>query len=392
MCGSHLLIEMNKWLLTAVLCLQLHGDSCSEPVRAAVTPSGSTSSVTVKTRKRPSRRKKKKPMPLIVCADSLADPAPPGGCSVSTRLSGVPEPGAADGTCSLRAAIETANGVSGSDQRVVVVLRAGRYRPASRLPDVTGNVELRGADGPLPSPSKAMQKKATAEALDYHDRDFRPGGAMLAPVGTTIDGGGSLQILRTSYGSRLRVQSVRLENGRATDETDDDLRAALGGAICALGNVTINNSVLSANRAINGGALYVEGILSVRHSRLTDNLADRCGGVVYMAGRASISDCDLTRNSCGHFECKKEVDKQDIGKRGKYGKHGKPLPSWRKRPAASGSFDDDDDDNDFGGDAPAGPADASGAVAEGPPLYTKMNATTDGDETGEDEDAMSYSV
>ena len=134
----------------------------------------------------------------------------------------------------------------------------------------------------------AKKEKLGAKAIgatDVDDPDFRPGGHRLAPIGTTIDGGNEFQLLRTAYGSKVRLQSLRLENGVAMAEGSADKRASLGGALNALGALTVNNSVVRRCHAINGGAIYSESKVHLMHSVLAENVADRCGGLIYTAGR-----------------------------------------------------------------------------------------------------------
>ena len=304
------------------------GDSVS------VNSDGSTSTVigsgSVKIRKTKKKKKsavsaskESKPATrLHILADALGDPIKPlekpgdypmadgaTSCAASTTEPTLIAPGAPEGTCTLRAALETGNGLSGGEMRAVVIMRPGRFRLSGRLPDLTGNIELRGADlAQLPKPIKRSKKdksggggggggatgasaKQTKEELalqkdadDYKDRDFRPGHHQLAPVASTVDGGGRHQILRTGYGSSLIVQSVRFEHGVATDEGSDDPRASIGGALCVSGTLALNNSIIRGCRAINGGGLYTEQKASLTHSILTDNAADRCGGLIYTAG------------------------------------------------------------------------------------------------------------
>jgi len=115
----------------------------------------------------------------------------------------------------------------------------------------------------------------------------------------------------------------------------------MGGAVNALGRLLMKNTALRGHRAINGGALYTEGKVSIERSVMTFNTADRCGGMIYSAGKTTIDSCKLESNRCGHFDCKKKSAAQIMG----------PL----------GEFDDDM----LGG---GGDDSALGAVAEGPPL------------------------
>ena len=121
----------------------------------------------------------------------------------------------------------------------------------------------------------------------------------------------------------------------------DDPRGTMGGAVNALGRLLMKNTALRGHRAINGGALYTEGKVSIERSVMTFNTADRCGGMIYSAGKTTIDSCKLESNRCGHFDCKKKSAAQIMG----------PL----------GEFDDDM----LGG---GGDDSALGAVAEGPPL------------------------
>ena len=321
----------------------------AEPLQQA------TVSADGRVRKKKKKAKKVKPPPsppMFVAVDSLADSG--GSCPASTQPPTDMSPYKPHGTCTLRAAIDTANGLAGG-MPLVVLLRPGRFRLAAALPELTGRIELRGADGPFPRRKKA---KAT-DATDVDDPDFRPGGHRLAPIGTTIDGGNEFQLLRTAYGSKVRLQSLRLENGVAMAEGSADKRASLGGALNALGALTVNNSVVRRCHAINGGAIYSESKVHLMHSVLAENVADRCGGLIYTAGPAKVDRCEVTANRCGHFDCR--VLDTD-------GQPGAPRPSWRKAAARpnAGSFDDDDDDDDDTS-APEG-EDATGAIAEGPSL------------------------
>ena len=356
-------------LLLSVLTICVSfSPTIQEPVQAAVSADGRVSS---KAKRKAKKGKGKPPSspPMFVQVDTVSDITVIGGhgaCSASTQEPALkPSPTDPAGKCTLRSAIETANGLAGG-MPLVIVLRPGRYRLTSPLPELQGSIELRGLDGPFPSRKK---KQVSADANDVHDADYRPGTTrQLAPIGTTIDGGLQFQLLRTAYGSKIRLQSLRLENGAAMDESSDDKRASLGGALNALGSLVVNNSVVRRCRAINGGALYTEGRATLRNSLLIENVADRCGGLIYTAGATKIDNCEVTANRCGHFDCRK-IDTS--------GQPGAPLPSWRKAAANpnAGGFDDDDDDDD---DAHEG-EDATGAVAEGPSL---LRAPPSADGTG----------
>ena len=280
-----------------------------------------------------------------------------------------------DAKCTLRAALEMAQGLGGGGNDIVIRMRAGRFRLSAPLPEVLNPVSLIGSIGRnIGSPKKKRRSKRTIAPPDaddnadpyYEDK----GGHQLLPIGTTLDGDERWQILRAGYNSRLFVSSVRFENGRAVDSTGHDPRWELGGALNTLGYTTLNNTVFAGNRAINGGGTYVEGRLEIHHSVLQGNSADRCGGFIYTAGQANITNSALRANVCGHFDCRKVDDS---------GKPGEPLPTWRTRALPGADADDDDDDDDAMRGVAVAPVDqgwrrtedASGAVAEGPPL-TKL--------------------
>ena len=152
------------------------------------------------------------------------------------------------------------------------------------------------------------------------------------------------QSLRASRGSTLKLERLRLEDGRAVAEDAHEPRGMMGGAVNALGRLLMTNTALRGHRAINGGALYTEGVVRIERSVMSLNSADRCGGMIYSAGKTTIAGCKLESNRCGHFDCKKKSAAQILA----------PL----------GEGDDDDDMLGGGGDDDS----ALGAVAEGPPL------------------------
>lgn len=372
---------MHRAILACCLALALAFETSSEQVSVSADGSVSKRGKKKKVAKKAKEKKPTQPNMLVVVntvQDFDPKSATPNGLrSCSTRA--VPLDTVADaiaaslaatprGECSLRAALEMASGLAGSP--VTIGLRPGRYRLAAPLPDVHGKVRLLGSVGTRTKQKKKKKKGAAATSADEDDSadlEFdvnQRSGHQLAPIGTTLDGGERFQILRTIYGSKVEVHNVRFEHGRATASDGNDPRASLGGSINSLGKLTLNNTVVRRSRAINGGALYAEGKTTILHSVLTDNIADRCGGFIYTAGACQISSSSLSRNTCGHFDCKK-LDAS--------GKPGAPMPSWRKPAPASSSFDDDDDD-EADERVNAHDGDASGAVTEGPSLLGNPSA------------------
>ena len=348
--------------------------SADGTVSAAVSSSGGIEELSSSKKK---RKKKGKGQPaqkepassLMIVVDDLEDRIQPGGdspprsrdasCSVTTGTLDRSAKVTSRGTCTLRAALEMADGVSGGGN-VVLRLRAGRYRLAARLPEVQGKVHILGAEGkrgqpkkapPLPSDPAARRKKQleidTADVFDPHFRPPRPGDEIgqRTAIGTTLDGDEQFQILFGGRGSQLRIENVRLEDGRATDEGAEDVRASLGGAINALGKLTMVNTAVRGNRAINGGAMYTEGKTKIERSMAEHNVADRCGGMIYSAGATAVASSQIQANRCGHYDCKKKTAAQIVGPVDEDGYIEPPPPP----PGAVGE-------------------DGLGAIAEGPPL------------------------
>ena len=347
-------------------------------VSAAVSSSGGVEELSGGGKKK--RKKKGKGQPatkepassLMIVVDDLEDRIQPGdalprsrdaACSVTTGTLDRSAKVTSRGTCTLRAALEMADGVSGGGS-VVLRLRPGRYRLAGRLPEVQGKVHILGAEGkrgqpkkapPLPSDPAARRKKQleldTADVFDPHFRPPRPGDEIgqRTAIGTTLDGDEQFQILFGGRGSQLKVENVRLEDGRATDEgggaSDEGVRRSLGGAINALGKLTMVNTAVRGNRAINGGALYTEARVRIERSMAEHNVADRCGGMIYSAGKTAVASSQIQANRCGHYDCKKKTAAQIIGPVDEDGYIEPPPPP----PNAVGE-------------------DGLGAIAEGPPL------------------------
>ena len=156
-----------------------------------------------------------------------------------------------------------------------------RSRQGRKTRDVTGT-ETKGAPVFQPSngsPDNRGSKLGDHIGFDPHyERPPHKGApGCTSPVGTVLDGVEKHQILRTGRASSLHLMTVRLENGRAMREVAADPRASLGGAVSALGKLVLTNTVVSGNRAVNGGGLYTEGEVEVHASLLQHNTAARCG-------------------------------------------------------------------------------------------------------------------
>jgi hypothetical protein len=181
---------------------------------------------------------------------------------------------AGTGNCTLRGALWLANAVaeeeSGPRSTLTLVLRGGIFRLSAPLPEITGSVVVQGVSGHSPN----------AEPDPY----FSPAAAagQSAPIGSVIDGQERFQILRVGRGARLALRSIRLERGRAVDDTGwggpagakqgggaggaaaEERRAwaartVAGGAVNSLGTLEMDNVGVRMCAARDGGAVYAEG-------------------------------------------------------------------------------------------------------------------------------------
>jgi len=276
------------------------------------------------------------------------------------------------GFCTLRAALELANGISSTNQQLslLISLRAGRFRLAAPLPEIRGQMELAGSapgEGPRPQnlqKQKGRSKQLAADEADEEDPYFAaaPQGAndgQTHAIGTSLDGSNKYQLIRVASNANLVVRDLRFEFGFAVNENDENLRASAGGAVNSLGMLAMFNVAIRGCRAFNGGAVYIEGKFEMHRAVIEGNFADKCGGFIYTAGNAAIHTSRIANNGCGLGDCSKEA----IIKR---------MSNPKQLKASS---DDDDDDDDDAEEAEKKPKDAAAAaIAEGPPLSGRVIA------------------
>ena len=167
---------------------------------------------TKKKKKKKKAKKENKPTSkLTIEVDDLEDrihPAAPlevprsrdAACSVGSASLDSSALVTSKGTCTLRAAIEMAAGVSGGDSTTVLRLKSGRYRLNAPLPEVTGSMHILGAEGrrgkkrrmaPVTLGNSEERRKAQlafdqADVVDPHYVVLAAG--QLGPIGSTLDG------------------------------------------------------------------------------------------------------------------------------------------------------------------------------------------------------------
>lgn len=185
------------------------------------------------------------------------------------------EDGENNNACSLREAITTA-----ADNRPYGGCKVGQTSP-----DVTDRIQLEAGVYVLESsltPSSLVNILG-ASPTDWGDKDIITGDyPKRLPMQTTIQGDDSFTLFDTTIGkSSLTLQSVRLENGRATR----------GGTIKAGSAVSLIQVEIKNSSADEGGAIYLSGKntnLDVTNSVFEDNVATR-GAVVAMSCLDSLT-------------------------------------------------------------------------------------------------------
>jgi hypothetical protein len=147
-------------------------------------------------------------------------------------------------TCTLRAAVQEANALSGTD---TIIIPAGIYN--------------------LSIPGKGEDLNETGD-LDITD-DLSITGSHADE--TIIDGSGLDRVFQVFESSNVAICCVTIRNGRTFDGEH-------GGGIFSQGTLTINNSTISGNLADKrGGAIFNDsGILELNASTISISLLFRC--------------------------------------------------------------------------------------------------------------------
>lgn len=215
---------------------------------------------------------------IVLCAVSWLVSSAPAAQFVPTVHGDAPDaaPGdgvcaAADGTCTLRAAIEEANALSGADS---VTIPTGTYR----------------------------LERALGELVVSEDLVITGGGRTLTRIKGNkpyVDGPGS-RILHVLAGT-VSLQSVGLHNGGLTTGCGGGVLNEAG-ATLSLANVNVTRNITSGNGQGEGGAgICNYGTLSVYSSLLMGNRADNgaAGGGLFNGGTAQIDATTIQRNRAG---------------------------------------------------------------------------------------------
>ena len=118
--------------------------------------------------------------------------------------------------------------------------------------------------------------------------------------GTIINGTNNAWIFKIQTGRNVIIQNLTLANGYRSetehDENSDEIYDSDGGAIINRGILTVEDSNFIGNTASNGGAIFNWGSLIVTGSTFTGNTAAVCGGAICAVGDSTIIDSIFTKN------------------------------------------------------------------------------------------------
>ena len=186
------------------------------------------------------------------------------------------------GSCTLEAAIATANSNSGS----TVTVPAGRYVLDGEL-DIEQPMTIIGAARPGEAEATVIDGASASRVFDVHSD--------AAITGVTITGGDTNQ---TGAGIRVRSGATLV----LTQSMVVDNNARQGGGVDVAGTAIIDSSTFVGNTASRkGGAVRADGFLTVVNSTFTMNSA-QSGGAVSVAGAADISFSTLVDNTSNNSQ------------------------------------------------------------------------------------------
>lgn len=161
----------------------------------------------------------------------------------------------ANGTCTLRAAIQEANSFPGDD--TINFSTAGTINLTGALPVLFSNITING-----------------------------PGSALLT---VRRDTGGNYRVFQTSGTSS--ISGLTITNGRPPDAVTEDVAPFGGGIWQSAGSLTLRDVVVTGNTTGNGG--------SMRFNSPSFGGFGGWGGGIYATGTLTMTDCLITNNTTG---------------------------------------------------------------------------------------------
>jgi CSLREA domain-containing protein len=175
---------------------------------------------------------------------------------------------AANGLCTLRAAIQEANALAGDD---TILLPAGVYFLS------------------IANPGGAAENAAASGDLDLTSDISLLGGGQ----GSTLIDGGALDRVFHVVGSSsdVAISSLTIRNGR--------LSAGNGGGIENGGNLNLTQVAVSANMAVLGGGISNNSVLTMSAGRVESNTANNDGGGFINNGVLTVVNTIIRGNISG---------------------------------------------------------------------------------------------
>lgn len=205
---------------------------------------------------------------------------------------------AADGKCSLRAAIQEANAWPGAD---VIRLPADTYQitiqginedqAATGDLDVTDDLTINGASG---DPASADATIVDGNSLD-RVFDVVPAGVTLSLSNLVVENGQTGSASTLGGAGILNQGDLNLTD--VTIRNNNNNATGGGGLTNEQGDVHISYSTINGNKASSfGGILLTFGSMTISHSTITANTAGSGGGVGVNGGIMTISDSTISDN------------------------------------------------------------------------------------------------
>ena len=200
-----------------------------------------------------------------------------------------------DGNVTLRAAIMEANALAGDS---VIILGAGNYDltllGSLENSSATGDLDITDTTGSLTIIGAGIgQTIISAAGLDDRVFDIRSG-ADLSLQGVTITGG---NVIGESGGGIRNVGTLELVNslvdGNAAEINGGGI---LNGELGLQGNLTLTNSDVTNNSAVDGGGIFNndQSVVTIVDSEVTGNTASSDGGGIFNDLQATV---DILRSS-----------------------------------------------------------------------------------------------
>lgn len=110
-----------------------------------------------------------------------------------------------------------------------------------------------------------------------------------APATLTAESVPEFRILQIASGADVTIIDLEMHNG--------SLPAGMGGGIFNEGLLTLNDSRILGNTALQGGGVFNTGTLTVDNSTFSGNNADGGGGAINSSGTMTVTDSSFANNT-----------------------------------------------------------------------------------------------